>query len=1165
MKENIYNHTLDLLNSELDKVLQKANKKCCLVIDFNSCWDKDHNVAKKIIMFLVLDNRINREANVVIINPPPKEIIQVIKGQLMHLPEEVIQLTQQPTPCIYYEKKTYEIIWIGINEEKTYEKVGEVLINEIYSVAKSDFENESKAIDTGLMKFDTYGNATRFYDMEQIKIRAMLEDSQQNENENVIYLCSGNYYQDKYLGLIEQFYNRDDLDIYSNLLHRKLERSGLIKLEDVTHILSVTLSSQILARQFINDITDEDIKSKLKKNFKRLSNYHSYYLESEFRDIKPDDSIVVICDVISTGYLIKSLSTKIEKIGAKLIGVIAICDTRDKSSNYYHPDPNDVHVLCLDKMPMRKFRYKDEPKKIKDCKEIIRINPASNAPITMSIEKTEPDKILMANGEFLDIIVDINEPNKYLKRGYFVHHNLFYPYYFKTRDIFNPENEVGIKLLKESIKKIKEQNAHIDDINFIFYPVSSGIEEIDTNQYESEVFLNKDISFIPIGRFKTPNGYRYTFPPKYLNGKTYNKDVLIVDDGSCSGATIIQMIDEISFLDVRSIIVLSVIGRTDDFMREFFARIKLLKVKNLNEEISDRPFKENNEPIPLDIYFVSQWQIQTYGMGAAFPFREEKDLLDYYDEISYLPSFLSAHIDSKKKQLTLYKISDVSKANDLIPNDISITDMLNMRNSIGKIAGYRFYKDYFEEFNIFTKGYYDDPTNRTIRKQIELMLSVLVHEPYLIRPIRDFLPDVYSILKEFIEDIITNYAGKYKRNANLAYTWSCAALLSVYLNLRMEEMNALDDNLFKVGNIDKIICFMEEKDSSEDEDPLPIFFMFILSFVPKKKDEVIQLQSKGITLQTELLDYVTKIQNEQPNKRPICFCQIKIFISFLSIIPYLNKEIGKKTDCIKKIHNFYLEEDADKKHGKSISNLLESIHNQSVDLEYVQTEQEKKKTINRIIELWDQVSGKLSKYLQYMQRIYDFILLNKNGAMFEKILYGGYDFLMIYQKLNDIILKNEIEMNHATIRRYTNENLVNYYFDANSDMVKIFENLTTKNVINEYRNVFPSHIVEIKDANINDLEIQFPKFYFKYTFLEEIKHNFRHAKENTKIESSFEYSNKDYIEISISNTINPDSINGGNHGEKLFEELKSCIDFDYKLERLSDKFLQKFYFKIKQL
>ena len=104
-------------------------------------------------------------------------------------------------------------------------------------------------------------------------------------------------------------------------------------------------------------------------------------------------------------------------------------------------------------------------------------------------------------------------------------------------------------------------------------------------------------------------GWKFPHNSDFLKSKVEDNICFILDDGSCSGDSLIQMIDEISFYNAQEIVLLCIIGRVKSHKREFFSRLVRIKVTN-------------KETIPLSIYFASHWHIPTYYLDENPNLRE---------------------------------------------------------------------------------------------------------------------------------------------------------------------------------------------------------------------------------------------------------------------------------------------------------------------------------------------------------------------------------------------------------------------------------------------------------------------------------------------------------------------------------------------------------------
>jgi hypoxanthine-guanine phosphoribosyltransferase len=1200
VKKEIYNKTLDDLGAFLD---EKQNENCCVLIDFNGCHLHDIRIAKKILFFLASDYRINEKTNAVIINPPHKDIVLSIQQEILLSPEEKKKLIYHPLPCVFQSENRFEILWIGISEETSYLKLNQVLYSDIHdNISLSDFDNERTVQESGFFTLDEYGNVKSLIkNINDLSID-VLASRATVEKADSIYLCAGNYYQKKYIGCLEQLYDAEYSNFISTLLYEKFKDSS-IKLSKMTHdnnvkFLAITLSSQLLGKSVISRVKDEDkaLGEKMEDNFVRLSNYHSFYLEDDFvKNIKENDKVIIICDVISTGFLISSLKQKLETKRASLIGVVSVFDTRkkDNAGNVPMSFEPDIPTICLRNIPLDKYRRDDANIRIEN-KNIIRINPAINTPITLDINKSEIDATVLFpdNNEFLS---KIQTTIDYIQIGYYKHNKLFHPYFFNTNKLFKSDD--GRKLMRLCLERIQyiHPEITINEIDFIFYPIFSGAEAIDCSDYRSEVFEGVKIEFVPIGRFNTPNGWRYTFPPKIMNSKTKGKNVFIIDDGSCTGSTIIQMIDEISFLDVKSINVLSLFGRIDDYLREFFSRIKSIKVRHINNELLNSfgeipdnqlnykiPFdvsakdffakirdlevqqigneliisiKEEKNIIPINIFFGSQWQIQTYPLGANFPFHDEQMMLEHFKELEHLPKMLSKYIDERIERMELTGVNE-EKPTNYLPKENGIVpkvEMLKIRTEIGKINGYRFYKNYFDFFNNYVKDYHENSKDGETQKQTEIILGVLLHEPYLIRAMKDFLPDVYGILMSFTQDIIEN-------NVSLKYEWSYASKLSIYLNLRKDDIDSI------TSSINIIIKFIL---NDTTQNTLNLFFTFVLIYVPQNKKQL-HKQEDGVKILKALSEY---LENNNNNDL-IIHAQLKIFVSFLNTLPTLDKELQNKDVGFSKLNLFYNDEKSFHK-DESIEKLLGVIKTQSRTILSSDNDDEKNDSSTLIKTTWNNILPTLERFQRYCERIDDVFRLYNKSIIYDQLFAADNNFRQIFAQINNIVAMNQIISNSEQLHNYVSNQLLPNFFSEESHLYRLFKDFNTKNIIDIWKTTFES-IENLKIGNdlselnkVNELTIQFPKlFLLDLLFEQVIRKNFeKHADMNNDIIVLWKIDTENHIlSLTIDNKIKENDMNGGRNGTVILEKLNGLFGFSFKIsqpkENLNNNYTQSYKFKI---
>lgn len=1153
-KKQLYNETLDSLAIFLDG---KQRESCTVIMDFNGCY-LEPQVSKKIMFFLATDYRINENTNVIVFNPPSKELILEVQLEILNSPKEKQSFIYHPIPCLFHNPKDTEVIWIGISKKLDYEKLNNVFYSVFHNERLKEFEDERSVLESGLFHFDEHGNIKTLIGLVDDQCIFSIVEKARKKSEDSVYLCSGNYYQYEYIELLEQLYDREETLSITNLLHKRIQLEQSALYNDVTHILSITLSSQLIASSFISQL-DEEISKRIIPI--KLSNYHSYHLEDDFiNKIQEGDRVIVICDVISTGFLIKSLKEKLEAKDAFLHAILSIVDSRTKTNRgsieMFYEDT--VPTLTLSKTPIDKFT-RSEIKNISN-KKIIRINPVTNTQITLEAIKSEYNEtVLMSGDDFLKLI---DFPSDYIKIGYYNYNKLFHPYFFETKKLFLSRN--GTKILKSLIELIYSKIS--TSIDYVFYPIFSGAEEFNSYRYKNEVFNNEKVEFIPLARFNTTFGWRFTFPPKFLNSKTSNSNVLVLDDGSCTGATIIQMIDEISFLNVNSITILSIIGRTDDYLREFYSRIKTVKVKHLSDGLVELfSKKENPYPdniVPLNIFFGTQWHIPTYSISSSFPFINEQKQLNYLLNLDNLPSILTKYVTKRILKLNLTTVDDKSEINYLpkVNGRLPILELLSIRNQLGKINGYRFYKDYFEDFDCYVNKYYDNVDDAVIIKQTELYLSVLLHEPYIIQSVQDFLPDVYQILLEVTEKVIRNFNNNEKPNfLSLNFEWERASWVSIYLNLRKNRIK----EVLSEDNLTSLLSFIS---LSNNQNSLKIFLMYVLSYIPISKSDLSK-QELGIHCLKVLAKY---LNNEIPNIDPFVFSNLKLFKSFLNTIPFLDKDLKSKRSCLDKTIQFFNEEKSVRLHEISLEKQLGIIKTQSKLIPFSADLFSNEAKVDEINKAWNIILPRLEQFQRYASRLEGFFEVFQNGIINYHLSRSERNFKKIVLEISEIIENNKVVDKWSNIFDYSKNLLLENFFSEKSFLSQLFLHFEILDIVSVWEEVMDKKIngiiIDNTDKEIQEIKaltVEFPLLYIKEVVFSEIRRNFRYCDENEPINVHWKIeSNK--LRLSIKNKVGSNGKKGGKNGFQNFELLKHILEFDFIEPVIYDGFFtQEYIFKIR--
>jgi adenine/guanine phosphoribosyltransferase-like PRPP-binding protein len=746
-------------------------------------------IESKIFFYLVNTPYINENHTNVVITNISNRYFERLK-EIQELIRSTKPFHFRPIPCIIHTKdKGVEILWLGVSNKSDENKLSELLL----SPPEVDFISISLMKNPDLIhgnffrinwinRKDNSGNVflNYFPDLNEIKYESCFRISNRLSknikkyelvwlnNKETAYLTSGGKYQYQFLNFIELLatFRSDGTTFYSKQIARYLVNKWLFdntELPDqIDWIVSVTLSGQILAREVLNELKIFFKDSDNTPELIRLAHYYEFENEEYgLNSISEGDTSIIVTDVISTGDLLKRLTKSIESRGGKVSRYLSIADVRDLEK--YSESKIDYKLTSL-MLPSDFINDKDFDFKKYDSiqdfhKEVIRINPIINAPVSIKLSERNKtnNNVLFDFQDFIDKYIT----EDYLLIGYFKNNNTFHSYFFDTNNYF--KSKIGKYFFSELIKKCaatKTNKKH----DVVAFPIFSGIENVD-EFYLKEILLDYGLIgtesiIIPLPRVDTPNGWRFSFPPESLNEKV-SGNILLIDDGSLSGETIIQMIDSICFFSVLSITLISVFGRLRDFQKEFFSQIKgLINVKH-----------------GIDVYFGIHAHIPYYPFNKSFPLHQEFNELSNIDlkeiRIEEEKQYISKRLNDINAKVLYSKKTNKTENLRCLPknskNEIDRKKIYILRDAIGKLEHYRLYKEYYSDFSIENEEDY------------ELLLAIVLHEPSLISVVKNLLPEVYRKLRSLLDlNSIEN------KDALFKYKWEIESLIRLMFMFNKE-------------------------------------------------------------------------------------------------------------------------------------------------------------------------------------------------------------------------------------------------------------------------------------------------------------------------------------------------------------------------------------------
>lgn len=836
-----YHSTFSLLNNKLD---QYSLKPSLIIVDFSGC---DTSVVdQKIFYYLSNTPKVNSNTALVVIHQTGTTVLKEAQMGIIATGDMLFR----PIPCLI---STKDVVWIGIRSPGD-----EVLLNMLWkyadsnnsraaseftatdqlkgNVVKIDWVSEEQNSGNVRIIIPTRDKVFEYYLYEHAPkqyIRKILFQEETHKvlqrAENTVYWTSGGYYQTEFIRFIEKLYetNLEGLDDNDFEFSRKVAEYLLGKYQlivgvaDFDYILSVTLSSQLLAESVRNMYCEVNGLTKRQgPKVIRLSNYYDFSSEKVFRKIEKGKKVLIVNDVISTGKLNKEIYDSLVAVqGAEVCGILCLVDGRIPKGTisqieHHYEEVIDDKTVWLLRYPMKKYIDYTRIDGMTGKPTIISIDPVVNALNTMSVNNSDVDRLI-----FSDTAKDkMYQSSAFLKRfsdpdrlwiGHLHHNVAHHSYYFRLHYWFeSAEGREMIKTLVTDIKKreytqlneIAEKHSLIDQVireldgingsdelkqrlavwqedfstgvegigehnSLILYPLYSASEVFVKKDYRQLFDIHENSRFIvfPLGRVESSKGWRLTFPPKVLNEVTrqYNH-AFVIDDGSCTGETLMQMIDSVSFLHVKRIIVLSVVGRLEDFQREFFTRLHSIQIKSVT----------SGKVIPVSIYFGAHFHIPVYpAFTDVCPFCEEERILKRErNSKNMLPQPVEEYIDRRLEEIRLYDADGSIYESDgrnpaeykglpsYIPKDIDRYKLFEYRDKLGKLASFRTFREYLEGFE---------------DTDLEIWVAIILHEPKLIRVIEQLLPSLKRKINPEIEAVL-------RRERKINPSWRTADIIRFY-------------------------------------------------------------------------------------------------------------------------------------------------------------------------------------------------------------------------------------------------------------------------------------------------------------------------------------------------------------------------------------------------
>lgn len=1111
---------IKLLVQELEN---NSNHPQINIVSFLGCTDE--NFIQKAIFLFLTDYNINLNNNLVIIHPPEKVILESVETDLNSLTDVEKNFKIHPIPFLYDIKDTVNngIIWLGLDNEEDKKKLNEFIYeNVIYSL--SEF-NEPYSILGNLhyLKnnsnlYSKIPNINVIHSFENMFIEEIIIRNNCIRSDG-LYLCNGNYYQDEFLQLLELLNNDDDCEIITNILFKKIGEIDT----DISFIAITSSSHKIL-----NSLIKQNLIKKDKCIF--LDSYVNFHQDPNINLITRDNRYYLFGDVISGGSMVKKLDSIIKNKGATLEKLIFLVNTIDEDfeNSQEFLDENEKRIVYAHRFKIRKFR-KDKIDKKEKFNSLIRINPYTNLPILFSEQHTVTESILLDNKSFLDYIDDDD-----IVLNFNIFNNNVHPYFFNLNKILQQQN---LKIEANDTNLISDLIDKLDlstNSNFeIFYPKNSDIENLNFDILKSNVFKNHSIGINSLDRFNINAGWKFPHTTDRYEQIVKDKNILVVDDGSSSGDSILQMINELSHFQPKKITLLCLLGKITSHKREFYARIKSMKHRS-----------DEEGEVLIDIKFGCNWNLPYFSVNDS-PYSNEINWLKDLRKNKYLPQYLKS-INELVLEIVVPKESNISDYKFFIKDKegkFLKKEVLLVRNEIGKIIGYRFYLESFLWFNNFMAKYEEKKSAKDRTKEIELLCMCLLYEPYIYKRMASIMPDIREKIEEFVQKILIGDDKKIELDY-LFFNWKSNIKDLIHLFFIVYD-NENITKILSLQGVNKILEFITKYDKSIST--MNYLFFKILYYYPLNSEDV--NNKKYSSHFTNVISAII----ESKNQSDLVLKYIKRFKSFVSTLPTNDDFTSKKNE----IKEFYRIIKDNVHHRDSVTAIYDSL---MINLKVLKLNSN---ILDKVKDDWDQVNMFMEKFISF-ENTFPYFFLDSLNNFSEKESIQSIQSYISDIFIDDKNIIDSIDIIEEQLRSFHK----NYLKSESSIYYKIFNSTITDVSSDKIKSLFKEKCsalsveikIDFKDNFQDGLLLDFPQYYFKEFIIEEICKNFRHSKGIINIVVSSE------IEHFILEVINEKNLlikEGGGNGLIKLENLKhypeNIIQYQYTEDH--NKFIQKLIIK----
>lgn len=345
-----------------------------------------------------------------------------------------------------------------------------------------------------------------------------------------------------------------------NGIARQMARYILMKLslEHGTRDIDLVVGGTHSAKKLINAMADElDAEPLI------IDRYTEQIEVPDISNIVRGKRALIVTDVISTGSFVSSIKRKFDTSGCKVEAICCICDIRFPATGT--SDPLESLVISLYKFPIPKLDLPNQ-------RPVYEINPISLSPMLYTRER---ERLSIPSLISEDFFLELLKKSDALIPGHIVLGPTHYTYFVDTKILLDKYALDIFKIILQDLNnELGERKLTLNDISF-FLTAEGSNAEISLPVLMKEKIPNA--RWLQLERIRLPKESTWLLDKideSYVDIRNIkDSTILILDDGSNTGGTIMQMIKAASEKVPKVILAYCIINRLRPILSSFLSTL----------------------------------------------------------------------------------------------------------------------------------------------------------------------------------------------------------------------------------------------------------------------------------------------------------------------------------------------------------------------------------------------------------------------------------------------------------------------------------------------------------------------------------------------------------------------------------------------------------------